>query len=76
MTKTNDEVSDGRGYNLDTDKVEKTNKFGDLLRDVTTGTDTTEINDEAKGKLLLKQIVILKKNVLHYFSVLMNLEVV
>lgn len=52
LTKTNDEVSDGRGYNLDTDKVEKTNKFGDLLRDVTTGTDTTEINDEAKRKAI------------------------
>lgn len=52
LTPTNDDVSDGRGYNLDTDKEEKTNKLGDFLRDVTTGTSTTEINKQAKEKAI------------------------
>ena len=46
LTKTNDEISDTRAsnYNLDTDKLGGVGKFGDLLRDVTTGTNTAEIN--------------------------------
>lgn len=48
LTPTNDDVADNRGYNLDTDKVEKTGKLGDVLRDITTGTNTAEINKKAK----------------------------
>ncbi len=48
LTKTNEEVAEDRGYNLNKDTVEKTNKLGDWYRDFATGTNTSEINDLAE----------------------------
>lgn len=41
---TNDEVAEGLSYDLDKNKVERTGKLGNILRDFVTGTDTNEIN--------------------------------
>jgi len=47
-TKTDDEVAEDRGYDLNKDKVEKTGKIGDWYRDVATGTNTATINELAE----------------------------
>ena len=48
LTQTDEEVAAGRGYDLNKDKVEKTNKFGDFYRDLATGTNTSTINQLAE----------------------------
>ena len=41
-------IAEERGYDLNNNKVEKTNRVGNFLRDVITGTDNNEINRIAK----------------------------